>query len=55
MDEDNQDFKLSLRFKTIQKQGVIVSTNSSIGWGALQVRMHLRHCHQRAGHLWFYS
>ncbi|XP_031602153.2 protocadherin Fat 2 [Oreochromis aureus] len=37
MDEDNQDFKLSLRFKTIQKQGVIVSTNSSIGWGALQL------------------
>uniref|UniRef100_A0A3P9B854 FAT atypical cadherin 2 n=1 Tax=Maylandia zebra TaxID=106582 RepID=A0A3P9B854_9CICH len=36
-DEDNQDFKLSLRFKTIEKQGVIVSTNSSTGWGALQL------------------
>lgn len=39
MDEDNQDFKLSLRFKTFQEQGLIVSTNSTKDWGALQVRL----------------
>uniref|UniRef100_A0A3Q3LLL1 FAT atypical cadherin 2 n=1 Tax=Mastacembelus armatus TaxID=205130 RepID=A0A3Q3LLL1_9TELE len=37
MDEDNQDFKLSLRFRTFQSQGLIVSTNSTKDWGALQV------------------
>ncbi|XP_029297728.1 LOW QUALITY PROTEIN: protocadherin Fat 2 [Cottoperca gobio] len=37
MDEDNQDFKLSLRFKTLQEHGVVVSTNSTDDWGALQL------------------
>ncbi|XP_075961283.1 protocadherin Fat 2 [Anarhichas minor] len=37
MDEDNQDFKLSLRFKTFQDGGVIVSTDSTDDWGALQL------------------
>ncbi|XP_042348803.1 protocadherin Fat 2 [Plectropomus leopardus] len=37
MDEDNQDFKLSLRFKTFQEDGLIVSTNSTNHWGTLQV------------------
>ncbi|KAK5864335.1 hypothetical protein PBY51_015585 [Eleginops maclovinus] len=37
MDEDDQAFKLSLRFKTSQQHGVIVSTNSSNHWGALQL------------------
>lgn len=39
MDEDNQDFKLSLRFKTFQEQGLIMSANSTKDWGALQVRL----------------
>uniref|UniRef100_A0A3B4TRB4 FAT atypical cadherin 2 n=3 Tax=Percomorphaceae TaxID=1489872 RepID=A0A3B4TRB4_SERDU len=37
MDEDNQNFKLSLRFKTFQEQGLIVSTNSTNDWGVLQL------------------
>ncbi|XP_045885762.1 protocadherin Fat 2 [Micropterus dolomieu] len=37
MDEDNQDFKLSLSFKTLQEQGLIMSTNSTNDWGTLQV------------------
>ncbi|XP_034739835.1 protocadherin Fat 2 isoform X1 [Etheostoma cragini] len=37
MDEDNQDFKLSLRFKTFQEKGLIVSTNSTKDWGTLQL------------------
>lgn len=37
MDEDSQDFRLSLRFRTFQEHGVIVSTNSTKDWGALQV------------------
>ncbi|XP_051276649.1 protocadherin Fat 2 [Dicentrarchus labrax] len=37
MDEDNQDFKLSLRFKTFQEQGLIMSTNSTSNWGTLQL------------------
>ncbi|KAM9376180.1 LOW QUALITY PROTEIN: protocadherin Fat 2 [Pholidichthys leucotaenia] len=37
MDEDTQTFKLSLRFKTFQAQGVIVSTNSTKNWGTLQL------------------
>ncbi|KAM7418177.1 hypothetical protein PAMA_017701 [Pampus argenteus] len=36
MDEDNQDFKLSLRFKTLQEEGFIVSANST-DWGTLQL------------------
>ncbi|XP_053180130.1 protocadherin Fat 2 [Scomber japonicus] len=36
MDEDNQDFKLSLRFKTFQKEGLIVSANGT-DWGSLQL------------------
>ncbi|XP_030251646.1 protocadherin Fat 2 [Sparus aurata] len=37
MDEDNHSFKLSLRFKTFQEQGLIVSTNSTNDWGTLQL------------------
>ncbi|XP_041799455.1 protocadherin Fat 2 isoform X2 [Chelmon rostratus] len=37
MDEDNQDFKLSLRFKTFQDQGLLVSTNGTKDWGTLQL------------------
>ena len=37
MDEDNQEFKLSLRFKTFQEQGVLMTTNSTKDWGTLQV------------------
>ncbi|XP_074505101.1 protocadherin Fat 2 [Sebastes fasciatus] len=37
MDEDNQDFKLSLRFRTFQDQGLIMSTNSTKDWGTLQL------------------
>ncbi|KAG7234873.1 hypothetical protein INR49_003683 [Caranx melampygus] len=36
MDEEHRDFRLSLRFRTSQEQGLIVSTNSS-DWGLLQV------------------
>lgn len=41
MDEDEKDFKLSLRFRTSQQDGVIVSTNSAEDWGALLVRQSL--------------
>ncbi|XP_069388159.1 protocadherin Fat 2 [Paralichthys olivaceus] len=37
MDEDNHEFKLSLKFKTFQDQGLIVSANSSSDWGVLQL------------------
>nr|XP_043896880.1 protocadherin Fat 2 [Solea senegalensis] len=37
MDEDDQVFKLSLRFKTFQEQGLIVSSNSTKDWGILQL------------------
>ncbi|XP_076595621.1 protocadherin Fat 2 [Chaetodon auriga] len=37
MDEDNQDFKLSLRFKTSQQQGLLMSTNGTQDWGTLQL------------------
>ncbi|XP_070692797.1 protocadherin Fat 2 [Pempheris klunzingeri] len=37
MDEDNKDFKVSLRFKTFQEQGVLMSTNNSNHWGTLQL------------------
>ncbi|XP_035505640.2 protocadherin Fat 2 isoform X2 [Scophthalmus maximus] len=37
MDEDEQQFKLSLRFKTFQEQGLIASTNGTSDWGVLQV------------------
>lgn len=37
LDEDQQDFRLSLRFRTVQRQGLIVATNGSTAWGALQV------------------
>ncbi|XP_030594549.1 protocadherin Fat 2 isoform X2 [Archocentrus centrarchus] len=49
MDEDSQDFKLSLRFKTFQKHGLIVSTNSSAGWGTLQVTSGELHFRYRCG------
>ncbi|KAF3694240.1 Protocadherin Fat 2 FAT tumor suppressor -like protein 2 Precursor [Channa argus] len=37
MDEDNQHFKLSLRLKTFQQKGLIVSTNGTNDWGTLQL------------------
>ncbi|XP_068182443.1 protocadherin Fat 2 isoform X2 [Antennarius striatus] len=37
MDEDHQGFQLSLSFKTVQDQGVIMSTSSSAHWGTLQL------------------
>uniref|UniRef100_A0A3P8RV15 FAT atypical cadherin 2 n=1 Tax=Amphiprion percula TaxID=161767 RepID=A0A3P8RV15_AMPPE len=37
MDEDSQDFRLSLRFKTYQEQGLMVSTASTKDWGTLQL------------------
>lgn len=37
LDDDAQDFNLSLRFKTFQEEGVIVFANGS-DWGVLQVR-----------------
>ncbi|XP_039976098.1 protocadherin Fat 2 [Xiphias gladius] len=46
MDEDNRDFKLSLRFKTFQEEGLIVSANSSNDWGILQLtsgELHFRY------------
>ncbi|MEQ2194497.1 hypothetical protein XENOCAPTIV_030154, partial [Xenoophorus captivus] len=36
MDEDSQDFRLSLRFKTFLEQGLIMSTRGANDWGALQ-------------------
>uniref|UniRef100_A0A3Q3VQC2 Uncharacterized protein n=1 Tax=Mola mola TaxID=94237 RepID=A0A3Q3VQC2_MOLML len=39
MDEDNQNFKLALRFKTFQRQALIMSTNGTSDWGALQVHL----------------
>lgn len=51
MDEDNQDFKVSLRFKTFQEQSLIMSTNSTNNWGTLQVfislRLHLKRTENR--------
>ncbi|KAM4622175.1 protocadherin Fat 2 [Polymixia lowei] len=43
MDEDSQEFRLLLRFKTFQDQGLIMTTNSS-DWGTLQLTN---------GELWF--
>lgn len=37
MDEDSQDFRLSLRFKTFQEQGLIMSSRGANDWGTLQV------------------
>uniref|UniRef100_UPI003AAED03C protocadherin Fat 2 n=1 Tax=Centroberyx gerrardi TaxID=166262 RepID=UPI003AAED03C len=36
MDEDSQDFRLSLSFKTFQEQGLIMAANGS-DWGTLQL------------------
>ncbi|XP_056456334.1 protocadherin Fat 2 [Gadus chalcogrammus] len=36
MDEDSQAFRLSLRFRTFQKQGLLMATNAS-DWGTLQL------------------
>ncbi|XP_034038208.1 protocadherin Fat 2 isoform X2 [Thalassophryne amazonica] len=44
LDEDNHDFKLSLKFKTFQQEGLIVSMNGTKDWGVLQVTN---------GELWF--
>lgn len=38
MDEDDQDFKLSLRFKTYQEQSLILSSNGTNDWGAIEVK-----------------
>lgn len=37
MDEDHQNFRLSLSFKTFQERGLLASTNSTKDWGLLQV------------------
>lgn len=37
MDEDHQNFRLSLSFKTFQERGLLASTNSTKAWGLLQV------------------
>ncbi|XP_047440816.1 protocadherin Fat 2 [Mugil cephalus] len=37
MDEDSQEFKLSLRFKTFKPQGLIMSTNNTNDFGVLQL------------------
>uniref|UniRef100_A0A667YH43 FAT atypical cadherin 2 n=1 Tax=Myripristis murdjan TaxID=586833 RepID=A0A667YH43_9TELE len=42
MDEDSQHFKLSLRFKTFQKQGLIMAANGT-DWGTLEVRLQFRY------------
>ena len=39
MDEDSPGFRLSLRFRTFQKQGLLMATNAS-DWGTLQVGLH---------------
>lgn len=44
MDEDDKSFKVSLRFKTFQQHGLILSTNSTKDWGALQVRVSTSTC-----------
>lgn len=36
-DEDSWEFKLSLGFKTLHTQGLIMSTHGAGDWGALQV------------------
>ncbi|KAM3612815.1 uncharacterized protein V6R79_015103 [Siganus canaliculatus] len=36
-DEDSQSFQLSLRFRTFQERGILMSTNGSSDWGTLQV------------------
>ncbi|XP_012717208.2 protocadherin Fat 2 [Fundulus heteroclitus] len=46
MDEDSQDFRLSLRFKTSQEQGIITSTRGANDWGALELtkgELHFRY------------
>lgn len=37
LDEDDQDFKVSLRFKTFQEHSFLVATNGTSAWGTLQV------------------
>lgn len=37
MDEDEQDFRLALSFKTFQERSLIASTNGTKDWGVLQV------------------
>lgn len=37
MDEDEQDFRLSLSFRTSRGDGVLVSTNSTKDWAVLLV------------------
>ena len=37
LDEDDRDFRLSLRFRTFREQGLIASTNGTKDWGFLQV------------------
>ncbi|KAM6924214.1 protocadherin Fat 2 [Xenentodon cancila] len=37
LDEDSQQFRLSLRFRTFQEHGLIVSSSSASDWGALQL------------------
>ncbi|XP_029020487.2 LOW QUALITY PROTEIN: protocadherin Fat 2 [Betta splendens] len=37
MDEDHQEFKVSLKFKTFQEQSFLMSSNSTNNWGTLQL------------------
>lgn len=51
MDEDHQDFRLSLRFKTFQEQGVLMFTNGTSDWGSLQLTNGELHFRYRCGTL----
>lgn len=63
MDEDHQDFRLALSFRTSQEQSLIASTNSTTDWGVLQVLLpprsfrqdmceYDRTCVSMAGRVW---
>ncbi|XP_017285240.1 protocadherin Fat 2 isoform X2 [Kryptolebias marmoratus] len=51
MDEDSQEFRLTLRFKTFQQQGLIMSTNGPNDWGVLQLTKGELHFRYRCGNL----
>ncbi|XP_054886595.1 protocadherin Fat 2-like [Poeciliopsis prolifica] len=49
MDEDSQDFRLSLRFKTFQEEGLIMSSRGANDWGTLQLTKGELHFRYRCG------
>uniref|UniRef100_A0A1A8UWT2 FAT tumor suppressor homolog 2 n=1 Tax=Nothobranchius furzeri TaxID=105023 RepID=A0A1A8UWT2_NOTFU len=51
IDEDNQEFRLSLRFKTFQQQGLIMTTDGASDWGALQLTKGELHFVYRCGNI----